>query len=159
MSSFRAVCLAVPKLRALRLGAVPTAALLSVVAMTACGLHLQPMSEAIPKDEIVITEAEITRLRAVTAWEAVVRRVPGLIYDLDRNGEPTRVWRHGRGSLLNETPLLIVDGVRVADIRALAEMPVSEVEVIRVRTGLESSAEYGTNSAGGVILVETHRGN
>jgi hypothetical protein len=98
--------------------------------------------------------------RPISSRPEPSRRVPGLTYDENAAGEPTRIWRHGQATiLLNDTPLLFVDGVRVADIRALGDIPASEIEVIRVRTGLNSSAEFGTNSASGVILVETHTGN
>ena len=130
------------------------------MALGGCGLHPRPLEQSAPRNEIVITQADISRLGAKTAWEAVKRRVPGLTYDENTAGEPTRIWRHGQSTiLLDDTPLLYVDGVRVADIRALGDIPASEIEVIRVRTGLDSSAEFGTNSASGVILVETHDGS
>ncbi len=142
-----------------RLAALPVA-LGAAMALGACALHPKPLSTPVARDEIVITHEQITRMNARTAWEAIKRRVPSLNYRENAAGEPTRIWRHGPATiLLNDTPLLFVDGVRVADIRALGDIPASEVEVIRVRTGLDSSAEFGTNSAGGVILVETHTGN
>jgi outer membrane cobalamin receptor len=130
------------------------------MALGACGLHPRPLGESVPRNEIVITRTEISRMGARTAWEAVKRRVPGLTYDENTAGEPTRIWRRGQSTLLlDDTPLLFVDGVRVTDIRALGDIPAAQIEVIRVRTGLESSAEFGTNSASGVILVETRSGD
>ncbi len=138
---------------------LPVAALFAL-ALAGCLFHPRPLERSAPRDEIVITRADISRMQARTAWEAVKRRVPGLTYVENSAGEPTRIWRHGQATiLLNDTPLLFVDGVRVADIRALGDIPASEIEAIRVRTGLNSSAEFGTNSAGGVILVETRVGN
>jgi outer membrane cobalamin receptor len=137
-----------------------TAAAVVAVALGACGLRPRALETSVPRDEIVITQADISRMGAKTAWEAVKRRVPGLTYEENAAEEPTRITRHGQSTiLLNDTPLLFVDGVRVSDIRALGDIPASEIEVIRVRTGLNSSAEFGTNSEGGVILVETHLGN
>ncbi len=141
-----------------RLAALPVA-VVSAMALAGCVFHPKPLTDAASRNEIVITHDEITRMGARTAWEAIKRRVPGLYYKENTAGEPTRVWRHGQATiLLNDTPLLFVDGVRVADIRALGDIPASQVELIRVRTGLDSTAEYGTNAAGGVILVETHTG-
>lgn len=138
------------------LTAFPAAAL-AAAALAGCGLHPRGLAESAPRNEIVITRSEISRMGAKTAWEAVKRRVPGLNYSENTAGEPIRIWRHGQSTImLNDTPLLFVDGVRVDDIRALGDIPASEIEVIRVRSGLDSSAEFGTNSAGGVILVETH---
>ncbi len=141
-----------------RLAAYPVVVCLAA-AVAACGLRPRPLERVTPADDIVITQADIQRMGARTAWEAVKRRVPGLTYNENTAGEPTRIWRHGQSTvLLNDTPLLFVDGVRVADIRALGDIPASQIETIRVRTGLDSSAEFGTNSEGGVILVETHTG-
>ncbi len=141
-----------------RLAALPVAAI-SAMALAGCIFHPKPLTHPVTRNEIVITQQEIARMGARTAWEAVKRRVPGLTYRENTAGEPTRVWRRGQSTiLLNDDPLLFVDGVRVADIRALGDIPASQVEIIRVRTGLDSSAEYGTNAAGGVILVETHTG-
>lgn len=142
-----------------RLAAVTGLALCALV-LGGCGLHLKPGGAPTSADEIVITQAEIAELGVQTAWEAIKRKVPQLTYSENRAGQPTRIWRHGRGSIiLNETPMLIVDGARIDDIRALGDIPASQVERIRIRTGLASSAEYGTNSAGGVIFVETRSGN
>ncbi len=129
------------------------------MALSSCIFHPRPLADAARKDEIVITQADIVRMGARTAWEAIKRRVPGLTYRENTAGEPTRIWRHGQATiLLNDTPLLFVDGVRVSDIRALGDIPASQIQVIRVRTGLDSSAEFGTNSEGGVILIVTHIG-
>jgi outer membrane cobalamin receptor len=111
-------------------------------------------------DEVVITGADIAGLGVTTAWDAIKRKMPQLSFRENRAGQPTRIWRHGQGSIyLDETPLLFVDGVRINDIRALGDIPASQVAVIRIRTGLNSSAEYGTNSASGVILVTTCSGS
>ncbi len=110
-------------------------------------------------DEIVITQEQIQGLDARTAWEVVKRKVPNLSYQESSSGRPTRVWRHGRGSIvLNENPLLFVDGVRVSDIGALEDIPSSQVDTIRILTGLAATTAYGTNAASGVVLVQTKRG-
>jgi len=111
-------------------------------------------------DDVVITHSDIVGLGVTTAWDAIKRKMPQLSFRENRSGQPTRIWRHGQGSIyLNETPLLFVDGVRINDIRALGDIPASQVAEIRVRSGLNSSAEYGTNSASGVILVTTCSGS
>lgn len=140
--------------------AVLTAATFAMAA-GACGFHPRPDTVAGPlrRDEIVVTREQIARLGARTAWEVVKRRVPGLTYRENSSGQPTSITRHGHASIyLDDTPLLFVDGVRVADIRALDDIPADDIEIIRIRTGLNSSAEYGTNSSGGVILIETKTG-
>lgn len=125
---------------------------------TACGIH--PRSNLEPDsahgDDILIDEQEIEALGASTAWEIVKRRAPQINYRENTRGEPTRAWRHGRSSvLLNDSPLLFVDGVRVSDLRTLEQIPAHTVATIRILTGLTGTTYYGTNAAGGVILVQT----
>ncbi len=138
-------------------------ALVIVVVAAASGCFLHPRARTTPSpastSDIVITREQIARLNLQTAWEVVKRRAPQLVYTEDASGQPVRVYRHGQGSLyLNENPLLFVDGVRVSNIGALDEIPCSQVNLIRILTGLAATTEYGTNAEGGAILVETNRG-
>ncbi len=134
---------------------------LAAVALGACGIHLRPRTTPSPSAnaDIVITQEQIAALNVRTAWDVVKRRAPQLSYAENGAGQPQRMWRHGPGSLLlDETPLLFVDGTRVSDISALAQIPATDVSVIRILTGLAATTEYGTNAADGAILVETKRG-
>lgn len=144
-------------------GAVLTLALLSAAGVSGCrtrgapetGYAVAPNSG----DEVVITQANIEGQGTRTVWEVVKRWIPNLSYQEDRNGRPVRIWRHGRGSIvLNENPLLFVDGVRVSDIGALDDIPAAQVDTIWVLTGLAATTTYGTNAASGVVLVRTRRG-
>ncbi len=135
-------------------------AALCVAGLAAC--HPMPRTAATaPRsgDEIVIDSARIVQLGARTAWEAVKRGAPQLNYQENRRGEPQQIQRRGRSSLyLGQTPLLIVDGVRISDISALQQIPADQVAVIHVLTGLAATTEYGTRAGGGAIVVETKKG-
>lgn len=139
------------------LGIVP---LMLVVAAGACALHPRPEDDSTsPDGSILITESMIAESGALTAWEVIKRKAPQISYRENNAGEPTRVWRRGRGSiLLNEAPLLYVDGARISDLKALDQIPASSLESIRILTGLDGTTRYGTNAVGGVILVQTKNG-
>ncbi len=110
-------------------------------------------------DEIVITADQIAQYRVHTAWEAVKRRAPQLNYQQNAAGEPQRIQQRGRSSLyLDQTPLLVVDGVKIIDISALQHIPSETVQEIRILTGPAATTEYGTRAGGGAIVVETKTG-
>ncbi len=135
-------------------------AALCVAGLAAC--HPMPRTAApAPRsgDEIVIDSARIVQLGARTAWEAVKRGAPQLHYQENSSGEPQQIQQRGRASLyLDQTPLLIVDGVKILDISALQEIPAEQVSVIHILTGLAATTEYGTRAGGGAIVVETKKG-
>ncbi len=108
--------------------------------------------------EIVISDSEITRLNARTAWEAVRLRVPKLVYGLNAYGRPTGVRiEELRSYMADQTPLLVVDGARVGDIMYLDDIPGPEIQRIRVLDGDAGQVLYGLAGSSGVIIVETKR--
>jgi outer membrane receptor protein involved in Fe transport len=46
----------------------------------------------------------------------------------------------------------------MSEFKALDEIPSSNIELIRVLSPLAGTTQYGTNAAGGVILVTTRNG-
>ncbi len=138
-----------------------TLLVLAAAAGSACGFHPHPRTTPMPSGgaDIVITREQIAKLDVHTAWDVVKRRAPQLAYTEDAVGQPRRVWRHGQASIyLNENPMVYVDGARVPEIQALDEIPATNVEQIRILTGLAAITQYGTNAEGGAILVETKHG-
>jgi outer membrane cobalamin receptor len=110
-------------------------------------------------DRILITEEMIARSGGQNAWEVLKREAPQLTYREDRNGQPARLGRRGRSSLvLAEAPMLFVDGVQVTDFRSLQQIPASTLFSIEVLNGLDGTTYYGTNATTGVILVRTKNG-
>ena len=109
--------------------------------------------------EQIITEEAIAQSGASTAWDVLKHAAPHLHFREDRNGQPSRMWRRGRGSMvLNESPMVILDGIRVPDFRALDQIPASTIQQISILTGIEGTTYYGTNAMGGVILIRTKNG-
>ncbi len=110
--------------------------------------------------EIVISDSEITRLSARTAWDAVRLRVPKLVYGLNAYGQPTGVRiQEIRSYKGDQTPLLVVDGARVGDIMYLEDIPGPDIQRIRVLDGDAGQVLYGLAGSNGVIIVETKRGS
>ncbi|HXY69898.1 MAG TPA: Plug domain-containing protein [Gemmatimonadales bacterium] len=148
-------------------GAAPAAGMRTLLLAALCAVGLpdcHPLARTAAEepragDVIVIDSARIANLGARTAWEAVKRGAPELNYTQDAAGEPLRIQRRGRSSLyLDDTPMLIVDGVHISDISALQYIPCEQVSIIRILTGLAATTEYGTRAGGGAIVVETKNG-
>ncbi len=109
--------------------------------------------------EILITEADIERMSVRTAWDAVRLRAPRFSAGVDEAGRPSRVRIQAPQSVnADETPLLVVNGLPVADIMYLQEIPASDVHAIHILTGEVAGPIYGLQAAGGAIVVETKQG-
>lgn len=140
--------------------AIPLA-LLGTIALGSCrplpgaGVAVAPVAGR----QILITEAEIARLSVRTAWDVVRLRAPRLTYAQTPGGEPTRVMIQSQRSVnADETPLLVVDGMRLTDLGYLHQIPASQVHVIRILDSEAAEPLYGLGAAGGAIVVETKRG-
>lgn len=73
-----------------------------------------------------------------------------------RSGAPGRVRKRGDSSIyLNNTPLLVVDEVRMNDLAYLREIPVTAIHTLQVISGTQGTTRYGTGSGNGVIIVTT----
>lgn len=141
----------------------PLTALALLVAPAACGPHRSSQALEIVQTkpgEQVITEEAIRESGASTAWEVIRRAAPNIQVRENKHGEPARMWRRGRSTmLLNDAPLVFLDGVKVGDFRALDMIPAQTIRRIEILTGIEGTTYYGTNAVGGVILVHTKRTN
>jgi len=64
--------------------------------------------------------------------------------------------RRGRSSIiLNDAPVVMVDGVRLSDFRNLDQIPANTIDHIVVMRGIDATTYYGTNAGGGVVLIVT----
>jgi outer membrane cobalamin receptor len=133
--------------------------ILTICAVVACkSLHPAPAASR-DTDRIVITEAMIARSGGQTAWEVLRREAPQLTFGENRNGQATGMTRRGRSSfVLNDSPMVIIDGARNLDIKALQSLPASALMRIEVLTGQEGTTYYGTDAVGGVIIIKTKTG-
>ncbi|HYW34140.1 MAG TPA: TonB-dependent receptor [Balneolaceae bacterium] len=86
-------------------------------------------------------------------------QVPGVIAN-NRSGEPgnnaSTILIRGRGTLNNNSPLYVIDGVQ-SSFSAFNELNPSDIKSISVLKGA-SAAIYGSEAANGVIVVTTKNG-
>lgn len=136
--------------------------LLCGLALTGACAHMHGTQNPVPAsgDRIFITQEQIARSGASNAWEALKRNAPQLTYRENRQGQPSVLERRGRSSLLlNDAPLLFVDGVQMPDFKNLQTIPAATLASIEILTGIDGTTYYGTGAEGGVILIRTKNGS
>ena len=60
--------------------------------------------------------------------------------------------------VLDEAPIVMVDGVRVPDFHALETIDAHSINSIVIYDGVEGTTYYGTGAAGGVIVITSKHG-
>lgn len=107
----------------------------------------------------VVTEEEIAKSGARTAWEVLQLTVHNITFNETSRGQPTRITRRGRSSVvLDDGPRILMDGVSLTDYTVLARMPAADLRSIEVLSAIEATTLYGTNHSGGVIRIHTKTG-
>ncbi|PYP01995.1 MAG: hypothetical protein DMD57_12390 [Gemmatimonadetes bacterium] len=137
---------------------VTTLGMLALLAACAHGASQQHANN--PSGPMVITSDQIERSGAHSAWDVLKREAPMLTLRDDRNGRPSRMGRRGRSSItLDDPPVVVVDGVRLANFRDLDRIPATTILSITIYTGIEGTTYYGTNAVSGVVVIETKHGD
>ena len=131
-----------------------------VVMLLGCGPGVHSGgSNAGPAGTFLITAEQIQRSGARTAWEALKQNAPMLTLRDDRNGRPASMGRRGRSSfLLDEAPVIMLDGVRVPDFHALDTIEAQSILTIVIYNGVEGTTYYGTDAVSGVVVIKTKDG-
>lgn len=125
-----------------------------------CAVHAARNLPANAGDRIIITQEQIQRSGSASAWDALKKLVPQLTYGEKKSGQPSKLERRGSSSfLLNDAPLVFLDGVRLPDFRTLEEISAASIENIEVLNGIDGTTYYGTNAVSGVILIRTKNGS
>jgi outer membrane cobalamin receptor len=138
--------------RRLLLGASAVAAL----TLAACARNPTPR-ETIPNSNLITAE-QIAAWGSSDAWE-VLRR-SGKVRLRESAGEPVRmVSGRGRSSiLLDDSPMVILDGVRVGDVEILRYVRASSIAQVRFLNSVQGTVAYGTGAVSGVIEIDTKQG-
>lgn len=139
-----------------RLPAVTVVAALLV--SSACHRPHQPTDSSVhPADGRRIINADaIEKTGARTAWEALQRTVPFFEFTDGNNGKAGHVEHRGRSSImLQDQPMIIMDGVELNDYASLVVMPAADIAQIEVLTGIDATTYYGTGATKGVIRITT----
>jgi outer membrane cobalamin receptor len=133
-------------------------ALLLGAALVGCSRRSSPPPAAEPKSGTVITQERIAASGAKTAWDALRLTVPNLQLRESR-GNAARIHRRGRASLyLDDQVRVVLDDVRLEDVRILQQIAAADIFTIRVLSGLDATTYYGGTSTSGVIVIRTIHG-
>ena len=132
-----------------------------VVSLSGCASARTPADVAPHLDGKVITDVMIADTPAETAWE--VLEESGIFRMVSEYGGGRSSVRSRRGktsvSLSNsDVPRLVVDGARVPDLRYLHSIPANSIAWIQILGGIQGTAQHGTNSGAGVIIVVSKTG-
>src|SRR5437870_11037102 len=103
-----------------------------LVAFLGCGpaVHQNAAGPEAP-GTFLITAEQIEKSGAHTVWQVLKQHAPMLTMREDRNGRPQSMGRRGRSSfLLDEAPMILLDGVRVADFHALQSIDAQSIFTI-----------------------------
>ena len=135
-----------------------SSALAAVCIATACSHNVHSRRYDAPGEQLILPE-EIARSGAENAWD-VVRRLSHMTTVSTSSGQPDRLYRRGRSSIvLRETPVVVVDGLQSTDIAILATIRADQIAWMRVLTGAASSTRFGAQGGAGAVIVETLRGD
>lgn len=131
-------------------------ALSTALLFLACA-HAPPHANTDTSDgRRVVTAEAIEQSGARTAWEALQRTVPFFTFKDGNRGRPGSIEHRGRSSIvLQDQPMIIMDGVELNDFLPLGTIPASDILEIEVLTGIDATTFYGTGASKGVIRIKT----
>src|SRR5450759_4143136 len=113
--------------------------------------------------DLVINSDQIDAQAAPNAWELLRQLVPRYTYVEDRAGRAVSIHGHrGRSSIAlasSESPIVIVDGARLAAVDVLQQMPADAIDRIELRGASRGTSTEGTGAGGGVIYIHTRSGS
>ncbi len=98
-----------------------------------------------PPGTFLITAEQIERSGAHSAWQVLRQDAP--------------ISRRGRSSfILDEAPMIMLDGVRIPDFHSLETIDAQSIFTILIYDGVEGTTYYGTDAVSGVIVIKTKDG-
>ncbi|HXF24526.1 MAG TPA: TonB-dependent receptor plug domain-containing protein [Gemmatimonadaceae bacterium] len=131
----------------------------AVASLLACATAGVQKGDRASNGTVTITQEQIARTSATSAWEVLKNEVRRYTYKEDRSGRPLRiVAQRGVSSIIlsdSDAPMVIIDGARLTDIAALAQLPASGISSIEILSGIRGSGSQGTNASAGVIYIHT----
>jgi outer membrane cobalamin receptor len=143
---------------------MPSVAACFLAASTGCASNrLRYDDGESPFGDVVISGEQIDAQHVPNAWEALRRLVPRYNYTEDRGGRALSISGHrGRSSIWladSESPIVIVDGVRLASLDVLQQMSTDAIDRIELRRGSRGTTVEGTDAGAGVIYIHTRSGS
>ena len=133
------------------------------LATTACS-SLSQLQGRPPDDGLAVasdgrhfsTEA-IRATGATNAWQVLERLAISMQPRLDGNGDPGSLGRSRAAYRYNDpqTTLVVLNGMRIPDLRVLRNIPASEIAQMQVLSSTRAQILYGNDGWNGAIIVET----
>lgn len=124
----------------------------SVVAVGYTTQRRATVSDAVSE----VSAEQIQDRQVATVEEALRGRIPGVtIQSTGEPGQTSRVIVRGQNFLGNSDPLYVVDGMYT---RQNPNLNPEDIESIQVLKDASAAAQYGAQSANGVIVITTRRG-
>jgi hypothetical protein len=137
--------------------ALRAAAFTVVLSAAGCTAHTPPPSTNAPSTVARhISAAEIQASGARDAWE-VLRRLGRFQLRESASGEPMRI-RPSRGRstiLLHDDPVVLLDGIRLVDIKMLRNVRASTIASVDFYNSSQATLLVGTGATGGAIAILT----
>jgi hypothetical protein len=146
------------------------------VALSACASKTAgaPRAEAVPEahsSRYVLVQADLEKSKADNVYDAIVKLRPeflrghgdptsfikqGVVDKRDPNPSPPPSGSTGGAVLTAPTPVKAYrDNARLGSVDDLRQMPIAGIAEIRYIPGPEAGVKYGTDHAGGVILIKS----
>lgn len=105
----------------------------------------------------VIDAGDITALPTASLTQQLQGRAPGVIVGNDNSpGGGTMVRIRGFGTINNNSPLYIIDGVPTKG--TLNQLNPNDIETIQVLKDASAASIYGARAANGVVIITTKKG-
>ncbi|HEY7767339.1 SusC/RagA family TonB-linked outer membrane protein [Longimicrobium sp.] len=103
-----------------------------------------------------VTAEQLEDQQVATLEEALRGRIPGVtVQSTGEPGQSSRVIVRGQNFLGNSDPLYVIDGMYT---RQNPNLNPEDIETIQVLKDASAAAQYGAQSANGVIVITTKRG-
>jgi TonB-dependent starch-binding outer membrane protein SusC len=105
----------------------------------------------------VVSAKELTALPAASVSQMLQGRAAGVIVGNDNSpGGGTMVRIRGFGSINNNSPLYVIDGVPTQG--SLNQINPSDIESMQILKDASAASIYGARAANGVVIITTKRG-
>jgi outer membrane cobalamin receptor len=129
-------------------------AALVTLALWGCSTASHSHEAPAPAEGRLIGAAQIERSGAVNAWEVIRRTAPSMEARDTPGGHAASLNQRGRGSLLlDETPVITVDGIRITDFQELEVIPAQQIFSVRILNSSAATKYFGTGASGGAVLI------
>ncbi|MCW3108980.1 MAG: SusC/RagA family TonB-linked outer membrane protein [Segetibacter sp.] len=104
-----------------------------------------------------VSAKDLEKATPINATEALQGRASGVqvVSNSGAPGSEGTIRIRGIGTVNNNDPIYVVDGMFVSSINYLSPSDIARIEVLK---DASATAIYGSRGANGVILISTHRG-